>query len=179
MCWCMRWWDSYLKNRKRGCVFPIAIWPAFRMGQYRVNNHPYHAPQFIIFEEVRVISVLVWHIDTPIQRFKDQDRSNLDRKSLKSPRWTRTNTKYLQDSWNLGPKQNRPMIESLRPTSTGLTVNFVGDIINMSATKFESVTKILFCHRRDDTGSRVYIWSKFRCFIGELPFMIESSERNN
>ena len=25
----------------------MVIWPAFRMGQYRVNNHPYHAPQFI------------------------------------------------------------------------------------------------------------------------------------
>ena len=32
---------------KRGCVFPIVIWAAFRMGQYRVNDHPYHAPQFI------------------------------------------------------------------------------------------------------------------------------------
>ena len=35
---------------KRGCVFPIVIWAAFRMGQYRVNDHPYHAPQFIGFE---------------------------------------------------------------------------------------------------------------------------------
>ena len=25
----------------------MVIWPAFRMGQYRVNDHPYHAPQFI------------------------------------------------------------------------------------------------------------------------------------
>ena len=33
---------------KRGCVVPMVIWPAFRMGQYRVNDHPYHAPQFII-----------------------------------------------------------------------------------------------------------------------------------
>ena len=32
---------------KRGCVFPMVIWPAFRMGQYRVNDNPYHAPQFI------------------------------------------------------------------------------------------------------------------------------------
>ena len=31
---------------KRGCVLPMVIWPAFRMGQYRVNDHPYHAPQF-------------------------------------------------------------------------------------------------------------------------------------
>ena len=23
----------------------MVIWPAFRMGQYRVNDHPYHAPQ--------------------------------------------------------------------------------------------------------------------------------------
>ena len=33
---------------KRGCVFPMVIWPAFRMGQYRVNDHPYHALQFKI-----------------------------------------------------------------------------------------------------------------------------------
>ena len=32
---------------KRGCVFPMVNWPAFRMGQYRVNENPYHAPQFI------------------------------------------------------------------------------------------------------------------------------------
>ena len=25
----------------------MVIWPAFRMGQYRANDHPYHAPQFI------------------------------------------------------------------------------------------------------------------------------------
>ena len=31
---------------KRGCVFPMVIWPAFRIGQYRVHDHPYHAPQF-------------------------------------------------------------------------------------------------------------------------------------
>ena len=24
----------------------MVIWPAFRMRQYRVNDHPYHAPQF-------------------------------------------------------------------------------------------------------------------------------------
>jgi len=30
----------------RGCAFPMVISPAFRMGQYRVNDHPYHAPQF-------------------------------------------------------------------------------------------------------------------------------------
>ena len=31
---------------KRGCVFPMVIWLKFRMGQYRVNDHPYHASQF-------------------------------------------------------------------------------------------------------------------------------------
>ena len=33
-------------DSKRGCVLPMVIWPTFRMGQYRVNDHPYHAPQF-------------------------------------------------------------------------------------------------------------------------------------
>ena len=34
-------------NCNSGCVFPMIIWPAFRMRQYRVNDHRYHAPQFI------------------------------------------------------------------------------------------------------------------------------------
>ena len=34
---------------KRECVFQMVIWPAFRIGQYRVNDYPYHAPQFITF----------------------------------------------------------------------------------------------------------------------------------
>ena len=33
---------------KLGCVFPMVIWPAFHMGQYRANDHPYHAAQFRI-----------------------------------------------------------------------------------------------------------------------------------
>ena len=33
-------------NRKRGCVFLMVIRPAFRMRQYRANDHPYHAPQY-------------------------------------------------------------------------------------------------------------------------------------
>ena len=38
----------------------MVIWPALRMGQYRVNDHPYHAPQFIIpikmgYEENRIL----------------------------------------------------------------------------------------------------------------------------
>ena len=33
------------KNIKPGCVIPMVIWPEFRMGKYRINDHPYHAPQ--------------------------------------------------------------------------------------------------------------------------------------
>ena len=33
-------------SSKLGCVFPMVIRPAFRIGQYRVNDHPYHQPQF-------------------------------------------------------------------------------------------------------------------------------------
>ena len=36
------------KVYKRGCVFPMVIWLAFRVGQYRANDHPYHAPQFTV-----------------------------------------------------------------------------------------------------------------------------------
>ena len=38
--------DWVILNYKRGCIFPMVIWPAFRMGQFRVKGHPYHAPQF-------------------------------------------------------------------------------------------------------------------------------------
>ena len=34
-------------RNKQGCVYPMVIWPAFRMEKYKVNDHPYHAPQFI------------------------------------------------------------------------------------------------------------------------------------
>ena len=34
----------------------MVIWPEFRMGQYRVNYHPYHAPQFMIYE-ITIITV--------------------------------------------------------------------------------------------------------------------------
>ena len=33
---------------KRGCVLTMVIWPAFRMGQSRVNDHLNHAPQFAL-----------------------------------------------------------------------------------------------------------------------------------
>ena len=36
-----------MQSIKWGCVFPVVIWPAFRIGQYRVNDHPYHAPQLM------------------------------------------------------------------------------------------------------------------------------------
>ena len=30
----------------------MVIWPAFRMGQYSVNDHPYYAPQFIMIKGI-------------------------------------------------------------------------------------------------------------------------------
>ena len=32
----------------------MVIWPAFRMGQYTVNDHPYNAPQFISIDFERI-----------------------------------------------------------------------------------------------------------------------------
>ena len=32
----------------------MVIWSAFRLGQYRVNDHPYHAPQFIDIANINV-----------------------------------------------------------------------------------------------------------------------------
>ena len=39
-------WRAFLMSLKRGCVFPMVIWPFCRMEKHRVNDHPYHAPQF-------------------------------------------------------------------------------------------------------------------------------------
>ena len=36
----------------------MVIWPACRMGQYRVNDHPYHAPQFIKWLGFELPSIL-------------------------------------------------------------------------------------------------------------------------
>ena len=38
---------TYFPSSKRGCVFPIVICP---MGQYRINDHPYHASQFSFYK---------------------------------------------------------------------------------------------------------------------------------
>ena len=55
------WRRCDIKNyhTKRGCVFSMVIWPAFLMGQYRVTDHPYHAPQFI---PVMRMHCLIWII---------------------------------------------------------------------------------------------------------------------
>ena len=45
--------DGVKACTKQGCAFPMVIWPVFRMEKYRVNDHPYHAPQFIIFGPVQ------------------------------------------------------------------------------------------------------------------------------
>ena len=39
-------------NIKRGCVFLMVIWSAFRMGQHIANDHLYHALQFIKVEQI-------------------------------------------------------------------------------------------------------------------------------
>ena len=38
----IRFWTILNMDHELGCVFPMVIWPAFRMGQYRVNDLPYH-----------------------------------------------------------------------------------------------------------------------------------------
>ena len=40
---------------KVGCVFPMVIWPEFRMGQYRDDDHRDHAPLFISWLENKII----------------------------------------------------------------------------------------------------------------------------
>ena len=38
----------------------MVIWPEFRMGQYRVNDHPYHAPQFRVTEQLEHMVVKIY-----------------------------------------------------------------------------------------------------------------------
>ena len=88
----------------------MVIWPAFRMGQYRVNDHPYHAPQFTSF---------ILYISTPTRRYSSSptlfDGQYLDKMLL------RTGAK------NLAPTspQQRPMNESftLKPKRLMLLAN--------------------------------------------------------
>ena len=51
---------------KRGCVFPMVIWPPFRMGQYRANDHPYHALQFISFILLKGTDCIYPNLDVDI-----------------------------------------------------------------------------------------------------------------
>ena len=37
---------SYHMIHKLGCVFPMVIWPEFRMGRYRDDDHREDAPHF-------------------------------------------------------------------------------------------------------------------------------------
>ena len=39
---------------------PMIIWPAFRIGRYRVNDHPYHVPQFtnLVLNKLRILPVV-------------------------------------------------------------------------------------------------------------------------
>ena len=52
---------SFFEFIKRECVFPMVICPAFRRGQYRVNDHPYHAPQFINYYENDSMLFFFWN----------------------------------------------------------------------------------------------------------------------
>ena len=45
-------------NHYTGCDFRMVIWPVFRTGQYRVNDHPYHTPQFNEFPILAVLGIL-------------------------------------------------------------------------------------------------------------------------
>jgi len=50
----------------------MVIWPAFRVGQYRVNDHPYHAPQFISPLETRRLETISY------ATYNDYYRAELD-----------------------------------------------------------------------------------------------------
>ena len=56
---------------KRGCVFSMVIWPAFRMRQYRANDHAYHAPQFTFINQMLLV-----HFDLHALHIKRQWESS-------------------------------------------------------------------------------------------------------
>ena len=51
----------------------MVIWPAFRMEKYRVNDHPYHAPQFMSFinplQKLFAISYLSYYIQNDLPKY--------------------------------------------------------------------------------------------------------------
>ena len=58
-----------LNFNKQGCAFSMVLWPDFLMWQYRVNDHPYHAPQFIFLPEWFDVSVDVGEIGSSDSNF--------------------------------------------------------------------------------------------------------------
>ena len=51
----------------------MVIWLAFRMGQYRVNDHPHHAPQF----STSAMTIKTETRDSKIQKGEDVLRSSV------------------------------------------------------------------------------------------------------
>ena len=45
-------------------TFPMVIWPEFRMGQYRVNDNPYHALYFSASTSIIKKSIIKQYIAT-------------------------------------------------------------------------------------------------------------------
>ena len=53
----------------------MVIWPAFRMEQYRVNDHPYHAPQFILL--LKYVLFILFGFFRDRVNFDDYHRENI------------------------------------------------------------------------------------------------------
>ena len=60
-----------MAHSKRGCVFAMVIWPEFRMVQYRVNDHPYHTPQYILFviNRIYLMPFCIFFIEIHVKYF--------------------------------------------------------------------------------------------------------------
>ena len=50
---------SYKSQIKVGCIFPMAIWPKFRKGQYRDGDHREYAAYFMMIKPIK--DVIWWY----------------------------------------------------------------------------------------------------------------------
>ena len=101
----------------------MILLPAFRMGQYRVNDHPYHAPQFTLYSHFLAIACASVGVQAVPNPFTDPCSTNppmrnclislddyLPDGSPKQPSKTDTFSDTIDETWGRGPIRGPIMI---------------------------------------------------------------------
>ena len=83
------------KDNKEGYVFPMVIWPEFRMWQYRDDNHQEDAPHFIMQASILVLRIKFWTHIKQDDVVKLYDLSSLCEKKKPSPNQKSDENPYL------------------------------------------------------------------------------------